>query len=142
MSKPLSDQLSQLSAHAKKAEDAIAAAAKETHDKVIARREQTRAAAAAAMEKMNREFKSVADAAAKNWNAMQAKIVADIDVLKANAADRRQERGARRGEEHAGKLEREAAFAIDYAIVSIEQAKLAVIDAVIGRMEAQQARQS
>ena len=46
MVKPLSEQLADLSLHAKKAEDEIAAAKKETHDKVVARRDQVRAAAA------------------------------------------------------------------------------------------------
>ena len=39
MVKPLSEQLSDLSLHAKKAEDDLAAAKKETHDKVVARRD-------------------------------------------------------------------------------------------------------
>jgi hypothetical protein len=37
-------------------------------------------------------------------------------------------------------LEREATFAIDYAIASVEQAKLAVLDAVIGRVDAEKAK--
>ena len=53
MPKPLSQQLSDLAVHAKKAEDAIAAAQKESHHKVMARREQTRAAAAAPSDKPN-----------------------------------------------------------------------------------------
>jgi hypothetical protein len=40
MVKPLSEQLADLSAHAKSAEDAAAAAKKETHDKIVGRREQ------------------------------------------------------------------------------------------------------
>ena len=40
MMKPLSTQLADLSARAKKAEDAVAAAQKEAHDKLLARREQ------------------------------------------------------------------------------------------------------
>jgi hypothetical protein len=39
-------------------------------------------------------------------------------------------------------LEREATFAIDYAIASVEQAKLAVLDAVIGRVDAEKAKSS
>ena len=45
MAKPLSEQLAELSVQAKKAEDDFAAAKKETHDKMVAQREQLRAAA-------------------------------------------------------------------------------------------------
>jgi hypothetical protein len=44
--KPLSEQLADLSVRAKNAEDAVAAAQKEAHDKVVARKEQARAAEA------------------------------------------------------------------------------------------------
>jgi hypothetical protein len=36
----------------------------------------------------------------------------------------------------------EAGFAIDYAVASIEQAKLAVLDAIAGRVEAEEARKA
>ena len=38
------------------------------------------------------------------------------------------------------RLEWEAGFAIDYAIASVEQAKLAVLDAVDGRLAAEEAK--
>jgi hypothetical protein len=37
-------------------------------------------------------------------------------------------------------LEDEAAFSIDYAISAIEHAELAVLDAIVGRVEAEQAK--
>jgi len=51
MAKRLSEQLADLSVRAKNAEDAAAAAQKETHDKFVARREQARATATTAVEK-------------------------------------------------------------------------------------------
>jgi hypothetical protein len=45
MPKPLSEQLAELSVRAKHAEDALAGAKKEAHDKVVARKEQARATA-------------------------------------------------------------------------------------------------
>ena len=47
-----------------------------------------------------------------------------------------------RAEHTAERLEWEAGFAIDYAVASIEQAKLAVLDAIAGRVEAEQARRA
>src|SRR5208337_2181339 len=45
MAKPLSEQLAELSVQAKKAEDDFAATKKQTHDKMVAQREQLLAAA-------------------------------------------------------------------------------------------------
>ena len=53
MAKLLSEQLAELSIRAKNAEDAVVAAEKEAHDKVMTRMEQAHAAATAATE--NRE---------------------------------------------------------------------------------------
>jgi hypothetical protein len=63
-------QLAELSVHVKNAEDAAAAAQKEAHDKVVARREQ---AHAAATEKVNQDVKSVKVAATRNWRAYKRK---------------------------------------------------------------------
>jgi len=54
----LSEQLADLSVQAKSAEDALTAAEKEAHDKVVARKEQARVAASAAVEKVNQKINS------------------------------------------------------------------------------------
>ena len=54
MTKPLSEQLADLSVRAKHAEDAFSAARKEAHDKIEARKQKARADAATAVEKVNR----------------------------------------------------------------------------------------
>ena len=140
MTKRLSEQLSDLSTHVKNTEDAVIAAQKEARDKVMARREQARTAATAAVEKVDRAIKSTGDNAARNWNTLKAKVAADIDTLKAGVADRKHERDVRRAEHTAERLEWEAGFAIDYAIASVEQARLAILDAIVGDVEAEQAR--
>jgi len=140
MVEPLSKQLAELSVRAKQAEDALAAAQKEARDKIMARREKARAAAAAATEKVNQEVKSVKDTTTRNWNALQTKISSDMNALKAAVAERKHERDVKRAENYADKLEWEAGFAVDYAIASVEQAKLAVLDAIAGRAEAEEAK--
>jgi hypothetical protein len=142
MVKPVSEQLADLSARAKSAEDAVAAAKKEAHDKIAARREKAHAAAVDAVEKVNQDIKSVADATTKRWSALQAKIASDADALKVGIALRKHERDVKGAEKHADRLEREAGFAVDYAISSVEQAKLAVLDAIVGRVEAEEAKGS
>jgi hypothetical protein len=141
MVKPLSEQLADLSVRAKSTEDAWAAAQKEAHDKIAARKAQARAAATAAVEKVNQEVKSAGDSAARDWNAVKAKIAADRNALKADIAEAKHERDVKRAENRADQLEWEAGFAIDYAIAAVEQAKLAVLDAVDGRLTAEEAKQ-
>ena len=140
MAKPLSEHLADLSVRAKHAEDSVAAAQKEAHDKVMARKEQARAAAAAAAERVNNDIKSAENTATRNWNAVRAKVAADINSLKADVAQKKHDVNAKRAENYADRLEWEANVAIDYAIASVEQAELAVLDAIVGRADARQAR--
>ena len=142
MAKQLSDQLADLSVHVKKAEDAVDAARKETHDKIMSRWEQARADATATTEKVNQQIQSVGDSAAKDWNARKAKIAADVEALKAKVVRKKHELDARRAESEAEGLEGDARLAIDYAIASVDQARLAVLDALAGRLRADEARQA
>jgi len=140
MVKPLSEHLSDLSLQAKKVEDEIAAAKKETHDKVVARRDQVRAAATKSVEKLQQDMKSAGGAVSSSFAALKAKVSADADALKARATQWKKELDANRAENRADELESEASVAIDYAISAVEQAKVAAIDAVIGRLDAIEAR--
>ena len=126
MAKPLSEQLADLSISAKKAEDAVAAARKEAQDKVIARREQAHAAAAAAIQKVDRDIKSAGDsvksagdAVVNSWRALQAKVSADMDALNAKIALGKHKLDVKHADHHAERLEREASFAVDYAAASM-----------------------
>jgi hypothetical protein len=139
MVEPLSQQLADLPVRAKKAEDAATAAQKEARDKIMARREQARAAAKTATEKVNQKIKSAENTSTANWNAFKAKVAADIDGLKTMVAERKQELDAKRAENTAERLEWEAGVAVDYAIACVEQAELAVLDAIAGRSEAEAA---
>src|SRR5262249_45649922 len=116
MVEPLSKQLAELSVCAKNAEDTIASAQKEAHDKIVERRERALAAATAATEKVNQEINSVKDTTTRNWNALQAKVTSDMDSLKAAVARRKRELDVKRAENYADRLEWEAGFAIDYAM--------------------------
>ena len=140
MPKPLSEQLADISVHAKHAEDALAGAKKEAHDKVVVRKEQARAAATAAAEKVNRDIQSAKDTATRNWSAVRTKIAADINVLKADVAHKKHDVDVKLAESHANQLETDASFAIGYAIASIEQAEWAVLDAVVARANAQKVK--
>ena len=142
MAKKLSEQLADLSACARNAEDAAAAAQREAHDMIMARKEQARTAVTTAIEKVNQDLKSVGDTATRNWTAVKAKVAADVDALKRKISERKREIDANLSESSAEELESEAGFAIDYAIASVEQARLAVLDAIAGRVEAEQAKRA
>ena len=138
MAKPLSAQLADLSVRAKNAEDAVASAQKEGHDKVVARSE----AATAAIQKVDRDIKSANDNLVANWNALKTKVSADMDAWNARIAQLKHDRGVKRADNHAERLEWEASFAVDYAVAAIEEAKSAILDAIVGRIEAEDTRRS
>jgi hypothetical protein len=140
MVKPLSEQLADMSASARKTEDAMTAARKETHDKIELRREQAREAASAAAAKVDANIKSVGAKATGQWKELQSKVTADLDRLKAKRAQHQHEHDVKRAKDRADRMEWEAGIAIEYAIASIEDAKLAVLDAVIANVEAQEAQ--
>jgi hypothetical protein len=140
MAKQLSELLSDLSTRAKNAEAALAAAQKEAPEKIVALKEQARAAATTAIEKVNHDVKSVGDTASKNWSAVRAKVAADMTNLKSRVANAKHDLDVKRAENQADRLDWEAGFAIDYAIASVEQAKLAVLDAIDGGLAVKEAR--
>jgi hypothetical protein len=127
----------------------MSAAQKEAHDKVMARREQARAAATATIEKVDQNIKaagdnvkSVGDAAARKWTELQTKLAGDLQSMKSGIAQKKHDLDARRAESYADSLEWEASLAVDYAIAAVEQAEVAVLDAVAGRLQAKEARAS
>jgi hypothetical protein len=140
MAKPLSEKLSELALRAKQAEDSARAAQKETHDKIIARRDETRNAAMAAVQQVDADVKKIADDAERRTDAVKAKIAVDMQRLKAYVSEKKHEHDVKHAEKNADRLEEDAEVAIDFANASIEQARLAVLDAIIGRVELEQAR--
>ena len=140
--KPLSEQLAELSVRAKGAEDAFAAAKKEARDKIEARRAEALSAAKTAVEKVNQQIKSAGESATRDTKALQAKITADVNALKAHVVEAKHGLDVKLAEKRADLLETDAGFAIDYAIASVEQARLAVLDAIDGRLAADQAKRS
>jgi len=140
--KPLSEQLADLSVRVKNAEDAAAAAQKEAHDKVVARVAEAQAAAEQAVQRVNQNLQSASDTASAKWNGLKAKIAADMSDLKSKVAERKHDLTVKRAANYSQLLDEEASFAIDYAIASIEQAKVAVLDAIAGRLAVEKAKRT
>ncbi len=142
MGKPLSEQLANLSVHVKSAEDVAAAAQKEAHDKVVARVAQAQATAEEAVQNLNRNIKSASNSASAKWNGMKAKVAADMEDLKSKVVQRKHDLSVKRAANYSQLLDEDASFAIDYAIASIEQAKVAVLDAIAGHIEVEKAKRT
>jgi len=90
----------------------------------------------------HRDIKSAGDDVTSHWNALKTKVSADMDAWNAKIAQLKHDRGVKRADNHAERLEWEASFAVDYAVAAIEEAKAAVLDAIVGRIEAEGARRS
>jgi hypothetical protein len=119
----------------------MAAAEKEAHEGRCTQAAGSRCRVSSGR-KVNDEIKSTNDTAARKWSAVKAKVVTDLDDLKANIAQAKHDFGAKRAENYAEELEWEAGVAIDYTITSIQQAKYAFLDAVAGRVEAEQEKRA
>jgi len=142
MMTPLSEQLAELSRRARNVEDEFAKAEKEVKAKLDARRAQALATAQSAADKVNQQVKAVAANASHDWAQLQAKVAADMNDLARWAAQVKHKVDIQRTEDRAEFLEANASFAIDYAIAAVEQAQLAVIDAVEARLQAEQTKRS
>ena len=101
-----------------------------------------RTAAATAVEKVNQEIKSANANAARDWSSVKAKIATDLTNLKAKAATVKHNLDVKAAENYADEKEWEAGFAVDYAIASVEQATLAVLDAIDSRADAEFCKQN
>ncbi len=134
--KPLSEQLADLSKHAKAAEDDAAAAQKEARTAVQARVEKLQADAAARGARLDQATKSAKSDVADRWTAMRSQVRAGIEGIKADLATKKAERDAGRAERTADSAEYDAAVAIAFAYDAIDYADAAVLDAVIARSDA------
>jgi hypothetical protein len=140
MAKRLSEQLADLSVRAKSVEESFTVAQKEAREKIEARTDQARAAARNAIETVDKEIQAAASSAARDLTAVKAKISADLTALKADVHRAKHKLDIKVAEKRAEDLEWDAGFAVDYAIASIEQAKLAMLDAIEARLAAEQAK--
>jgi hypothetical protein len=135
--KALSEQLADLSTQAKKVEDGFAAIAEETDAKAVERRDKTRAAATATVDKLEQDIASVEDSVAGHWRALQDRVGAEITGIQTGIADRQHARDVDHAEQQAAVAEERAARAVAFAAAAIETAGLAVLDSAVARREAQ-----
>jgi hypothetical protein len=137
MVKELSEQLADLSTQAKKVEDAFAAIADETDAKAAERRDATRAAAATAVNDLERDIASAEDAVAGHWRALQDRVGAEIAGIQTGIAERQHARDVDHANQQAKVAAERAARSVAFAAAAIETAGLAVLDSAVARREAE-----
>ena len=138
----LSDKLAELSVATRKAEDAATNAQKETSNKIEQLRDEAHADAQRRIAGFNAKLSEDNAKASSRLDAWKAKGKADIEALKSKIDQKKHMIDVKHKERHADDLETDAAFAIDYAIYSVENAHAAVLDAMSARIAASEAAKS
>lgn len=135
--KPLSLQLADLSVRAKAAEERIAAAQAEAHERINTRREQIEDEVHNTLNRVEQGFTEAKEEAKGNFAAFQTKVTSDFQNLKDRIARANREREMRLAQNYAEDMAYEAALAIDYATAAIAMAELAALDAIAAREQTQ-----
>jgi uncharacterized protein YjbJ (UPF0337 family) len=133
---PLSQNLAELSAQAKKAEDRVAKAQSETKERLEQQRDEARARAEQALSKVSERVNEAKGEARTRFEALQAKVNADFDNLKQRSAERREKFESWQANNYADDKEDDAVAAIDYAIAATRLAESQTLDAIAARAEA------
>jgi hypothetical protein len=129
----VSDQVDTLQKRAADLKSSFDQARQETNEQVKARVDQTRADIAAHDSAAKEKAGQAAGRAQSQWKSMQADAAAKRQDLQDRMARKRDQHDVKVAEEEAEAAEEDAADALDYATWVVDQAKLAVLDAVDAR---------
>jgi hypothetical protein len=134
----VSDQLSQLSARAKKLENRAMAARSQAKADLEQDVESARQASQAQGDLLRRSAEAGRgkisawwDSVERSWNDHLAAVRKDFD-------DKRATHDLKAAQRRADNAEDDAAFAVDYAYAAVEEAEYAVLDATLARIEAEE----
>jgi hypothetical protein len=129
----VSDQVDTLQKRAADLKSSFDQARQETNEQVKARVDQTKADIAAHDSAAKEKAGQAAGRAQSQWKSMQADATAKRQDLQDRIARKRDQHDVKVAEEEAEAAEEDAADALDYATWVVDQAKLAVLDAVDAR---------
>jgi hypothetical protein len=133
---PLPSNLTELSELAKRIDEDADAVRTEAREKLDARREKIRTNLGERMDRLESNLEKAQNQTSADWTALREKVKSDRERFKAKLTERKEAYKAFFAESNAEDRELGAAIAIDYAIASIQQARLAVLDAASARAEA------
>jgi len=121
---------------AKRLEEDAGAVRSEARDKLDARREKIRTNLAERMDRLGSNLEKAQSQTSGDWVALRNKVQADRAQFKQRLGQRREAYSAFFADSSPEDRKLGAAIAVDYAIATIQQARLAVLDAVSDRAEA------
>jgi hypothetical protein len=136
MVKPVSEQLSDLSVRAKKAEDDAAAAKSQASAQIQQRQEEIKADAARRKASMDQGISNAQDEVVSTWTGLSTQVQSDVDSLRAKIDFKKYQHDREKAAKAADNAEENANRAINFAFDSIDYAESAVLDAIDARVTA------
>jgi hypothetical protein len=132
----LSDQLTQLAARAKEAEDRAATANTKAKAELEQEVKEARESAQAQADQLHKSAETGKGKLSAWWDDMQRSWHQHLDTIRQHVDERRATHDLESAQRNAESAEEDAAFAIDYAYGAIEEAEYAVLGATLARLDA------
>jgi hypothetical protein len=129
----VSEQVDALQKRAADLKSSADQARHETDEQIKARIDKTRADITARQDAVKAKTGQAAERAQSQWKSMKADAAAKAQDLRDRMDRQRDERDAKKAERQAEGAEEDAADALDYALWVVDQAELAVLDAIDAR---------
>lgn len=134
-----SDKLYELAGKAKEAEAKLDAAKAEDHAALEAEVDAAKAAASAAAAALRSQEAAAEDSAASWWAGVQESWSDHVVGLRSKIDEKKAERSAEHAARRAERAEDYAIEAVAFAAAAFEEAEYAVLDALLARLEADEA---
>jgi hypothetical protein len=134
--KPLSEQLTELAARAKRSEDFVNAAHAKNRAYLDDQRETLKKSIATGKARMNADASVAQDKTRTWWNDTRQSIDARVAELRAERDDHRAAHDVKKAEHRAEDAEEDAGYAVDFALQMLDEAEYAVADAILARIDA------
>jgi hypothetical protein len=129
----VSDQVDNLQKRAADLKSSFEQARHETNEQVKARIDQAKADISARDSAAKEKVEQAAGRTQSQWKSMQADAAAKMQDLQDRIARKRDQHDVKMAEEDAETAEQDAADALDYATWAVDQAQVAVLDAIDAR---------
>jgi peptidoglycan hydrolase CwlO-like protein len=129
----ISEQVDALQKRAAELKSSADQARHETNEQVKARITQAKADIAARESAVKEKTEQAADQTQNQWKKLQADNAAKMKDLHDRIGRQRDERDVKKAQKEADNAEEDAADALDYAAWAVDQAQLAVLDAIDAR---------
>ena len=131
--KKLSESLQELANHVADMEKKVTTAEKQTKEKVEAQIDASKAEARTRQNEFKAKVNEGKEAAASQWEDLQASYQEQVEQIKSNIEAKKEARELNRAMNRADDAEDYAASSIAFAIMAIDDAEIAALEAVDAR---------